>query len=217
MTGILGGSFDPPHEGHLQLARAVTQELGLKKLLFLPANRNPHKNATGAGAAERLRMLELALEGQDPRFEIEPMELLEPPPSFTIDSLLRLQAREPGDYTLILGQEVFADFLRWKDPQTICDMVDLAIIRRHGVARVDLKPLLLKLGYRSLDDGAWVNGQGKKVWDLELPLVEASSTAIRQGLQSLSPQQWMSSTPPVAGLQRAVWLFIKEFRLYTVK
>ena len=130
-TGILGGSFDPIHHGHLILARAALEELGLDRILFIPANRSPHKtDAKPATAQNRLAMVQLAIEGE-PGFEASDLELHRPPPSYTVETLRELRSRHPDDeFTLLIGADNVAKFDTWREPDEIRRLARLAILDR---------------------------------------------------------------------------------------
>ena len=130
-TGILGGSFDPIHHGHLILARAALEELGLERILFIPANRSPHKTDTRpATARDRFAMVQLAIENE-PGFEALDLELHRPPPSFTVETLRELRARHPDDeFTLLIGADNVAKFDTWREPDEIRRLAKIAVLDR---------------------------------------------------------------------------------------
>jgi nicotinate-nucleotide adenylyltransferase len=130
-TGILGGSFDPIHHGHLILARAALEELGLDRIVFIPANQSPHKTDTKPATAQnRLAMVQLAIEGE-PGFEASDLELHRPPPSYTVETLRELRSRHPDDeFTLLIGADNVAKFDTWREPDEIHRLARLAILDR---------------------------------------------------------------------------------------
>ena len=132
-TGLLGGTFDPPHVGHLIVAQDAALALGLDRILFIPAAVPPHKRGSVISpAAQRLRMLELAL-GDDVRFAIDPLELERTGPSYTIDTLRTLTQREPDTrFTLLMGADQYAEFGTWRDPAGIRSLVEVAVLTRAG-------------------------------------------------------------------------------------
>jgi nicotinate-nucleotide adenylyltransferase len=133
--GVFGGSFDPIHHGHLILARAALEELGLDRILFIPANLSPHKTETKpATAQDRLAMLQLAVEGQ-PEFEACDLELHRPPPSYTVETLRELKSLHPNDeFTLLIGADNVAKFETWREPDEIRRLAKIAVLDRanHG-------------------------------------------------------------------------------------
>lgn len=131
--GIFGGSFDPIHHGHLILARAALEELGLDRILFIPANLSPHKTQTKpATAQDRLAMLQLAVWGE-PRFESCDTELHRPPPSYTVETLRELKSRRADDeFTLLIGADNVAKFDTWHEPDAIRRLAKIAVLDRAG-------------------------------------------------------------------------------------
>ena len=121
--GVLGGVFDPPHRGHVALARAAVAELGLERLLVLVVADPGHKEAT-TSAATRLELARLAFEDL-PNVEVE----LDPH-ARTVDSL---EARKLDDAVFIVGADEFAGFPRWKSPKRVLELVRLAVAKRPGV------------------------------------------------------------------------------------
>ena len=145
-TGILGGSFDPIHHGHLILARAALEELGLDRILFIPANRSPHKTDTKpATAQDRFAMLQLAIEGE-PGFEASDLELHRPPPSYTVETLRELRSRHPDDeFTLLIGADNVAKFDTWREPDEIRRLARLAVLDRANHETPHACPLVRRL------------------------------------------------------------------------
>lgn len=135
--GILGGTFDPIHVGHLAIAEEVREALGLARVLFVPAPRPPHKPGVPLAPAEdRAAMVRLAIRG-NPAFEASPVELDRPGPSFAADTVEvlaaheRAEGREP-DLTFILSTEALAGLETWHDPERLLDACRLAVVPRAG-------------------------------------------------------------------------------------
>ena len=132
--GVLGGTFDPIHFGHLRLAGDCLEALSLDKVLFVPAGEPWLKAGRGVTAGgHRLRMVELAI-GDDPRFGVLDWEVARPGPSYTVDTLARLRAEQGADLELyfILGVDALADFHRWKEPERVLELASLAVVQRPG-------------------------------------------------------------------------------------
>lgn len=132
--GILGGTFDPIHLGHLLLAEECREILALDKVLFVPAGQPWLKAGQPLTAAvHRLRMVELAT-ADNPHFEELRWEVERPGPSYTVDTLERLRAESSADVELhfILGLDALIDFPRWKDPERILQRANLAVVPRPG-------------------------------------------------------------------------------------
>jgi nicotinate-nucleotide adenylyltransferase len=135
-VGVFGGSFDPVHNGHLQAAEACRVAVPLDLVLFVPAAAQPLKpRGPSASADDRVRMLELALEGRT-EFVVSTMETDRGGVSFTVDTLRELSAERPGDRLyLILGADALADLANWREPDEICRLVTLLVVDRPGNAR----------------------------------------------------------------------------------
>ena len=191
-AGVLGGTFDPVHRGHLALARAARAELGLDEMLFVPAGR-PWRKAGRivAPAADRLAMLRLALESE-PAFRVETLELDHPGPSYTADTLEALRAARPDDELLcILGEDALVDLPNWVRPERILELATLAVARRESVPGAA---------------GERLPGLSERVVWLKMPLVPVSATAIRERVRRGEPIGEM--VPP------AVAAYIRERGLY---
>lgn len=137
LVGLFGGSFDPIHHGHLITAAVVAETLGLDQVRFVPANEQPFKAGTHrAPAVHRAAMLELATAGAA-GFATERAELERPGPSYTVDTLRILTAREPGTrFIMLLGADAAAQFDRWREPDEILRLAQVAVFARPGVPAV---------------------------------------------------------------------------------
>lgn len=134
-TGLLGGSFDPVHLGHLIAADRAAEVLGLDRVLFVPCARQPLK-ACGpvASAGHRTAMLELAIAGR-PGFALERLELERPAaqPSYTVETLRALKARWPAErLVLLLGADAAADLPRWRAFEEVARLAEVATLTRPG-------------------------------------------------------------------------------------
>jgi nicotinate-nucleotide adenylyltransferase len=132
--GLYGGSFDPPHDAHLALARLARDHLGLDQLRLLPTGQQWQKaDGAVASAADRLAMLQLAIAGE-PRMTVDDIELRRPGPSYTIDTVTALQAAEPqpADWFLVIGQDQYGRFDTWHRWRELLPRVTLAVAARAG-------------------------------------------------------------------------------------
>ncbi len=131
--GILGGTFDPPHFGHLQMAEAALTQLHLDQVLFAPVGVQPLKQGHPATALEqRARMVELAI-ASDPRFALSRADLDRPGPHYTVDLLAIIQRQYPdAALWFIMGEDSLSDLLRWRDPARLIQLARLAVLRRPG-------------------------------------------------------------------------------------
>jgi nicotinate-nucleotide adenylyltransferase len=134
--GVFGGTFDPPHVGHLALAEWAREALRLDRVLFVPAGTPPHKRRSDlSSATDRLAMTRLAVRGH-PAFEVAGLEARRRGPSFTVDTLRALRAAHPGArLVLLIGQDSLAEFETWRDPDAIARLATLAVALRPGARR----------------------------------------------------------------------------------
>ncbi len=167
-VGVFGGTFDPVHMGHLVLAETAADELGLDRVVFMPAG-NPYlKAGTEVSAAEhRMAMVKAAIES-NPRFEASTIELEDPGPSYTIESLGRLRTELPDDEQvyLLLGVDSVLEMPRWRCPEGIFDRAQVIAYPRG----------------RMMDSVCqdFVSVLGRKAPVLEGPLLGISGTDIRR-------------------------------------
>jgi nicotinate-nucleotide adenylyltransferase len=166
-TGLLGGAFDPPHAGHVALARAAIGRFGLERLVVVVTGSPPHKEVE-TDAETRFGLAEAAF-AELPGIVLSRQELDRPGPSYTVDTA-RWAEREWGDVVLLVGADEFADFLRWKDPDEILEHVRLGVATRPGYPRERLDGVLAALR------------RPERVELFEIPPVPASSSEIRARL-----------------------------------
>jgi nicotinate-nucleotide adenylyltransferase len=136
-VGILGGTFDPVHTVHLDIANAAIAQCALDRVLFVVAARPPHKRgATFAAPEARYAMVAAALSGAD-RLEPSRIELDRSGPSYTVETLRALRARYPaGDLCLILGMDSLIDLPGWREPDEILRLARLLVVPRPGDAAI---------------------------------------------------------------------------------
>lgn len=136
--GIFGGSFDPPHVGHLLVAVDAFEALSLETLIFVPAAVQPLKAGMAAASAhQRLAMVRL-LVGNDPRFAVDSVEIDRAGLSYTVDTLETFAQRFPSaERFFLVGEDAIAAFAAWKAPQQIMRLAQVVILRRPGAATAD--------------------------------------------------------------------------------
>lgn len=135
--GLFGGSFNPPHIGHLLVAVDAYEALGLDKLIIMPAAANPlkGKNADGASPTQRLEMARLAFASDD-RFEVSDMEIGRGGLSYTVDTLEELARKHEGaELILVLGMDSLATFGRWVRPERIKELARFGVLTRTAVSK----------------------------------------------------------------------------------
>ena len=132
---MLGGTFDPPHVGHLWLATLAADALGLDRVLFMPASQPPHKRGRRmSAAADRLLMTRLAIDG-NPAFELCPIEMERPGPSYTVDSVEELRRVYAGTALfLLMAADSLAQVDTWREPDRLLSMIEWAVGPRPGSA-----------------------------------------------------------------------------------
>jgi len=140
VLGLLGGTFDPIHCGHIELAREVRAALALSAVRFVPAGDPPHRAAPVATAAHRLEMVELAIAGE-PGLEVDAREIHRPGRSYTVPTLLELRREEPARrLALILGADAFLGLPTWHRWRELFDLAHLVVVARPGVSFEDAMP-----------------------------------------------------------------------------
>lgn len=161
--GLFGGSFNPPHLGHLLIAEHMREQFELDQVWWMPAYRPPHKTEVDlASVADRLEMTRLAVEG-NPAFVVSDAEVRREGTSYTVETLRTLQADHPEhDFSLLLGGDSFRDFSSWYRPDEILKRVPLLVYRRPGTTPPLVEP-----------------AQAGRVRWAEAPLLGISSTEIR--------------------------------------
>jgi nicotinate-nucleotide adenylyltransferase len=139
--GLFGGSFDPVHYGHLLVAQAACEELGLSRLFFIPAAQTPFKpEAHPAPAPQRLRLLRLALAGQS-RYEIDDQEILRGGLSYTIDTVRDYRGRFPqAQLFYLIGADHIAQLPKWRASEELAKLVEFVVVPRPGGANATSPP-----------------------------------------------------------------------------
>ncbi len=169
--GVLGGTFDPPHVGHLTLGEAALSHLSLDRVLFIPSGEPWRKEGREMSPAEdRLAMTRLAVAGE-PRFEASAIEMERPGPSYIVDTLGELLARYGLETELyvILGQDALLDLPNWREPQRIVALASLAVALRSPGRDLDVTDL-----------EAAVPGISRRLVVLPMAYVDVSATALRE-------------------------------------
>lgn len=193
--GLLGGTFDPPHIGHLWLAEAARQTLNLNKVIFLPAGQPPHKTDEPVTAVHhRRRMAELAIMGND-HLLLNMTDAERPSPHYTSTLLPLLQQNYPDtELFLLIGSDSLRDLPFWHEPEKVINQCRLAVLPRPGIT-VDWVMLSL-----------YVPGVDKVVNMLNGPTIDISSTMIRKWLAEENQPNYL--------IPSAVLTYIQENNLY---
>ncbi len=140
--GLLGGSFDPPHNGHLLSAGDAHEALALDRLLFIPAAVQPLKvGQASAAPSDRLAMVRLLVE-DDPRFGVDPIETDRGGLSYTVDTLSTLAGRWPAaELFWLVGADVIKSFAQWREPRRITELATVVVLQRDGGEKGDAPDL----------------------------------------------------------------------------
>jgi len=166
--GIFGGTFDPPHVGHVLLAADARDALSLDRLIFIPASSQPLKIGAPAVASpqDRLEMVRLVI-ADDANYQVDDAEIVRKGLSYTVDTLEHLSARYPGaKLFLLLGQDALESFGKWKNPKRIRELATLTVMQRSG------------------GKGASAKTAAKGVITVSTRCVDVSSTEIRERLRA---------------------------------
>lgn len=179
--GILGGTFDPIHDGHLRLALELLETLALQEIRFIPSRQPPHRTAPGAAPAQRLAMLERALTGQ-PGFILDDREMRRQGPSYMVDTLasLRAQFGDTRPLCLLLGEDAFAGLESWHRWREISELAHIVVASRPGHELNLSGELAAQTAIRRLEDTDQLGAQpaGGILFQPVTPL-DISATAIR--------------------------------------
>jgi nicotinate-nucleotide adenylyltransferase len=181
--GLLGGSFNPPHIGHLVCATQALAELELDRVLLVPVHEPPHKALEAdPGLEHRLELCRRAVAGED-RLELSLVDAEVPGPSFTVDTLSRLHERCPGDQlTFIVGGDMAFSLPTWREPEAILELAALGVAEREGIRRSDILERLADLG-------------SANVQFFDMPRLDISSSQIRRMVAAGRPIRYLVPDP----------------------
>jgi nicotinate-nucleotide adenylyltransferase len=195
--GILGGTFDPIHIGHLVVAEEARIKVGLNEVLFVPAGQpllKPDRNITPAD--HRVEMVRRAI-ADNPHFKLCTLEIERPGPSYTVDTLMMLREQLGSEVSLlfILGRDTLAELPSWKEPQKLVQLCRMVVAPRLGSK--DLQHLETE-----------IPGLLDKVIQLDMPVIGISSSGIRQRIAQGLPMRYLVPT--------SVEKYITEQKIYLV-
>jgi nicotinate-nucleotide adenylyltransferase len=178
--GILGGTFNPPHLGHLVCAQEAHAQLELDRVLLMPVAAPPHKRLDDdPGPEVRLELCRLAAAG-DPRLEVSDVEVARGGPSYTVDTLAELHERQPEDQlTWIAGGDVAASLPSWREPERVLALARFAVAEREGAARAEIEGVVEALAGRDA------------VTFFEMPRIDVSSSLIRRRVAAGQPIRYL--------------------------
>lgn len=197
-VGLMGGTFDPIHIGHLILAECAYEQFQLEQVLFLPAGNPPHKDKRKVGAtdAQRIDMVRLAIEG-NPHFKLDPEEMLRQGYTYTKDTLNLLTQQHPDiDYYFIIGADSLMAFDTWYHPEEICrdSILAVAVRDQMSLEKIQAKMHELEERFRA------------RIYLLQTPDVDIASSHLRQMRSQKRSIRYYVTDP--------VWQYIEEHALY---
>ena len=182
--GILGGTFDPVHLGHLIIAEEVRSNVGLDKILFVPAGVPWMRENEGVSAGKhRLNMVDLAVKS-NPHFESSSIEIDRQGVTYTADTLetLREDLDHEVELSFIMGMDVLEKFHLWKSPETVVELCSLVIVNRPGNQAVDVNEVVKKYPEA-----------GAKLRIINVPRMEISSSEIRERVRQKKSLKYLVS------------------------
>lgn len=184
--GLLGGTFDPIHLGHLALAESAREAFGLAGVVLVPAGQPPHKpGAVMAPARDRLRMVEIATD-ENPHFSVSTVEIERTGPSYTVDTVVCLRRQQPAvDWCLIVGSDALAEIPTWHDYQRLLSLVRILAAARPGT------PLALP---------PEIDARSARIDLFYPPSLEISASSIRQRIRDGLSVRYLVPTEVIAYL-----------------
>ncbi len=194
--GILGGTFNPPHLGHLICAQEAYLQLGLDRVTLIPARIPPHKAIEDEpGAEHRLELCRLSIGGDEERFDVSDVEIVRDGPSYTVDTLEELHSRAPDhELFLIVGADIAAGLPAWRAPERVLSLATLAVAKRRGTSRA------------AVDDALHGLRGGERARFFRMPRIGISSTMLRDRVQAGQPIKYY--------VPDAVVSYVERHRLY---
>ena len=186
-VGLFGGTFDPVHNGHLDIGRYVLRHHCPANILYIPAPHPPHKQSPRASFEHRVAMLELALKNEK-RLNVSLIEQEIGGPSYTVETIEILRKRNPGTrYWMIIGADSLQDLGDWHCSERLLSLVNIIVLGRHRMSSSSLKQCIetLKPSFTwDRDSESYLSAAGARLichWDLNLPV---SSSQVRADLKS---------------------------------
>ena len=210
LIGLLGGTFDPIHNGHMRLSLECYYRVGLSEVMLIPCGHPVHRSEPEVNAQQRFEMANLAISClDDPRFSVNGLEIERMGVSYTIDTLTDLVANKPFNchYCLILGADAIQSFPTWRDWQKILELCHIIVVQRSGYPIDGVNPPLdwmkdhlvsSRQALKDLTAGA--------IYIVEMPLIDLSATYIRSLLHNQMSPQFL--------VPDAVYQYIKDQQLY---
>jgi nicotinate-nucleotide adenylyltransferase len=190
-VGLLGGTFNPPHIGHLVCAQEACDQLELDRVLLVPVHEPPHKGIEAdPGVEHRVELCRRAVAG-DERLEVSLADAEIPGPSYTVDTLRRLHERCPGDdLTFIVGGDMAFSLPTWREPEAILELAELGVAEREGVRRADITDRLCAM-------------PAHRLRFFDMPRLDISSSLIRRYVAAGRPIRHLVPGPVIDYIDQA--------------
>jgi nicotinate-nucleotide adenylyltransferase len=189
--GILGGTFNPPHLGHLICAQEAYLQLELDRVTLIPARIPPHKPVDDEpGPEHRLELCRVAV-GDDERFDVSDLEIKRDGPSYTVDTLELLHSRAPeSELFLIVGGDIAAGLPRWHEAERVLSLATLAVAGRRGTSRAEVDEALSGLA------------GGARARFFQMPSIGISSTVLRRRVRARESIRYYVPDPVASYIDR---------------
>jgi nicotinate-nucleotide adenylyltransferase len=190
--GLLGGTFNPPHIGHLVCAQEAVAQLGLERVLLVPVHEPPHKGVEAdPGVEHRVELCRRAVAGEE-RLDLSRIDADVPGPSYTVATLRRLNDERPeAELTFIVGGDMALSLPSWREPAAILELASLGVAEREGMRRIDISERL-----------AGLRG-GDRVRFFDMPRLDISSSLIRRHVATGRPIRHLVPDGVAAYIQQA--------------
>jgi nicotinate-nucleotide adenylyltransferase len=190
--GILGGTFNPPHIGHLVCALEARDQLGLDSVVLMPVSAPPHKEAADdPGPEVRADLCRAAVAGEA-GFEVSTLEIERGGPSYTVDTLRALhELREGDDLTFIVGGDMALSLPAWREPEAVLELARVAVAEREGLRRQEIADRIAPL-----------SGAGGRVVFFTMPRLDVSSSDVRARIAAGRPVRWLVPDAVVDEIER---------------
>jgi nicotinate-nucleotide adenylyltransferase len=198
-VGLLGGTFNPPHLGHLVCAQEARVQLDLDRVLLIPTRVPPHKVVeVEPGVEHRVAMCEAAV-AADPTLAVSLVDVRRDGPSYTVDTLRQLHADAPGDeLTFIVGADMAHSLPTWREPEAVLDLATLAVAGRADLARAAID-----------EQVAGLRGVPERLRFFDMPRMDISSSLIRARIAAGLPVRYLVPDQVAAHIEREA-LYVAE-------
>lgn len=194
--GIMGGSFDPIHMGHLMMSEYVRSELDLDEILFVPTGNPPHKQVGLLEAEKRLEMVKIAI-ADNPHFTVSDLEVQKKGISYSVDTVLELKALYPEDeFYFLIGSDLLPQLKSWKRFDELATEIEFVLSIRPGFDTITKEDMVHEIADLKEDYGA-------RVTVIETPLYEISSTQIRQRIRDHRSVRYLVKQEVISKIEEA--------------